>query len=714
MTPVLRSPIRESREVSERTRKVDHMVTALRPPLPDTGALAPAADAHSYYSISQAAALLGVSRMSIWRWVRAGRLPVARFGHRTARIRREDLDRLVVESRLRVVTDRMTEDAIDPARAPRSTWQLMGPAEHLVQFYEADAVLVETVREYIGAGLRADEVTIAILTETHRADVEDGLRADGFDLESAHAAGQYITLNAAETLALIMADGEPDPTRFEEVVAAIVGQAAESGRPVRAFGEMVALLAAEGNHAAAVRLEALWNRLRRERTFSLLCAYPVNVLGGTAFEAVFGDVCAEHTLVIPAESYTGLETNDDHLREIARLQQRAASLEAEVDERERVEMAALRLAAIVESSDDAIIGKTLEGIIVDWNRGAERLYGYTAAEVIGRPISLLIPLDRPDELPSIMAQLKRGERIDHYETERITKEGRRISVSVTISPIRNSAGRLIGASAIARDISERRQIEREREELLVREQEARAVSEAAVRVRDEFLSIASHELRSPLATVKGHAQMALRRLDRDGNLELERAEAALRAIVCQSDKLDRLIGQLLDVSRLELGKLQLEPQTIDVAAVVGEVVSSARARGVGHVIALTAPSSLEAEGDPLRIEQVLTNLLDNAIKYSPEGGTIEVVVSRPTGDRMEIAVRDHGIGIPPEKRALIFERFYQAHGNGHKSGLGLGLYVSRQIVELHGGEITAEFPSDGGSRFIVRLPLKGETARLVP
>jgi PAS domain S-box-containing protein/excisionase family DNA binding protein len=689
------------------------MVAALRPLLPDTRALAPAADAHSYYSISQAAALLGVSRMSIWRWVRAGRLPVARFGHRTARIRREDLDRLVVESRLRIVTDRMTEDAIDPERAPRSTWQEMGPSEHLVQFYEADAVLVETVSEYIGAGLRAGEVTIAIITETHRADVEDRLRADGLDLASAHATGQYIPLNAAETLALIMSDGEPNPAHFEQVIATMVAQAAESGRPVRAFGEMVALLASAGNHAAAVRLEALWNGLRREHTFSLLCAYPVNVLSGTAFEAVFGDVCAEHTLVIPAESYTGLETKDDHLREIARLQQRAASLEAEVDERERVEMASLRLAAIVESSDDAIIGKTLEGSIVDWNRGAERLYGYTAAEVIGRPISMLIPRDRPDELPSIMEQLKRGERIDHFETERVTKEGRRISVSVTISPIRNTAGRLIGASAIARDISERRQLERERAELLAREQEARARSEAAVRARDEFLSIASHELRSPLATVKGHAQMALRRLDR-GKLEPERAVGALRAIVSQSDKLDRLIGQLLDVSRLEIGKLQLERRTIDVAGVVAEVVSSARARADGHVIALTAPSSLEADVDPLRIEQVLTNLLDNATKYSPEGGPIEVVVSGPTGDRMEIAVRDHGLGIPLEKRALIFERFYQAHGNGHKSGLGLGLYVSRQIVELHGGEITAEFPPDGGSRFVVRLPLKEETARLAP
>ena len=123
---------------------------------------------------------------------------------------------------------------------------------------------------------------------------------------------------------------------------------------------------------------------------------------------------------------------------------------------------------------------------------------------------------------------------------------------------------------------------------------------------------------------------------------------------------------------------------------------------------------MEAEVDPLRLEQVLTNLLDNAIKYSPDGGTIEVAVSRSMDDALEIAIRDHGPGVPPEKRSLIFERFYQAHGNGHKSGLGLGLYVSRQIVELHGGEITAEFPSDGGSRFVVVLPLTGETARPAP
>jgi PAS domain S-box-containing protein len=348
---------------------------------------------------------------------------------------------------------------------------------------------------------------------------------------------------------------------------------------------------------------------------------------------------------------------------------------------------------------------------VDWNRGAERLYGYTAAEVIGRPISLLIPEDRSDELPAIIQRLRQGERIDHFETERLTKDGRRISVSVTISPIRDAGGRLVGASAIARDISERKRAEREREELLAREERARAEAEAALRLRDEFLSIAAHELRTPLTAVSGYAQLALRQLAPEGQLEPERIVPVLETIKGQADKLARLISRLLDISRLEGGKLALERQPTDVVTLVEQVLSGARARDPGHAITLSTPPSLEAEVDPLRLEQVLTNLLDNAIKYSPQGGPIEVVLTRATPGEVVLSVRDHGLGIPPEKRGQIFERFYQAHGNGNKSGMGLGLYVSRQIVELHGGEITAEFPPDGGSRFLVRLPLTREMAR---
>jgi signal transduction histidine kinase len=268
----------------------------------------------------------------------------------------------------------------------------------------------------------------------------------------------------------------------------------------------------------------------------------------------------------------------------------------------------------------------------------------------------------------------------------------------------------VGASAIARDVSERRRYEQEREVLLAREQSARSEAEAALQVRDEFLSIASHELRTPLATLSGYAQLALRRIDKDEQFGRERIVSALRAITAQSDKLNRLLSQLLDVSRLELGKLALEREQTDLVALLNQVVSAARARDGEHAIALLTPPSLEAKVDPLRVEQVMINLLDNAIKYSPDGGPIDVVMSQPADGEVQIAVRDHGLGIPPENRARIFERFYQAHGDGHKSGMGLGLHVSRQIVELHGGDITAEFPSDGGSRFIVRLPLHQPTS----
>jgi PAS domain S-box-containing protein/excisionase family DNA binding protein len=686
------------------------MVSALDRPRSEIGASKPAADVQSYYSISQVAALLGVSRVTVSRWIGAGRLPVVRLGHRTVRVRREDLDRLLAEqgpagSRLWAVNGRSREDDPDDDRAPRADWREIGVAAHFVQFYEADAFLVDVVADYIGSGLRAGEAGIVIATEAHREGLEERWRDDGLDLVAARADGRFVSLDAADTLSRIMVAGEPEPGLFREVVGNVVAGAAQGGRRVRAFGEMVALLVAGENLAGAIHLERLWNDLQKAHEFSLMCAYPMEALGGEAFDAVLGEVRTEHSRVIPAESYAALSTPDERLRAIASLQQKAVALQAEIDARPRREAAALRLAAIVESSDDAIIGKTLDGIIVDWNPGAERIYGYSADEVVGRSISRLIPDNRPDELPAIMERLRRGEHIDHFETERVGKDGRRLNVSVTISPIRDASDRIIGASTVARDITARKQAEREREELLAREQAAREEAETALRLRDEFLSVASHELRTPLTTLSAHAQLALRRLDRDGTLEPERTVQALRTIRGQAEKLSVLLRQLLDVSRLEAGKLALERQPTDLAALVEQVVSDARARSDGHAITLAAPASLEAVVDPLRLEQVLTNLLDNAIKYSPDGGSIEVSVARAAKDALEIAVRDHGLGIPPENREQIFERFFQAHGNGHRSGLGLGLYVSRQITELHGGEIRAEFPPDGGTRFVVRLPL---------
>jgi excisionase family DNA binding protein len=241
------------------------------------------------------------------------------------------------------------------------------------------------------------------------------------------------------------------------------------------------------------------------------------------------------------------------------------------------------------------------------------------------------------------------------------------------------------------------------EHALRAERAARAEIQAALQIRDEFISIASHELRTPVSVLMAQAQLTLRRLQRQGHLEPERVAAALQMVGTQADKLARLISQLLDVSRLEAGKLALEPHDTDLVSLVEQIVSGTRPLSDTHTLSLIAPAELECQLDALRIEQVLSNLLDNAMKYSPAGGGVEVSLGQCADGSIELAVRDHGLGIPEEKRAHIFERFYQAHDTGQR-GMGLGLYVSRHIVEMHGGQLHAEFPSDGGTCMRITLP----------
>jgi signal transduction histidine kinase len=243
-----------------------------------------------------------------------------------------------------------------------------------------------------------------------------------------------------------------------------------------------------------------------------------------------------------------------------------------------------------------------------------------------------------------------------------------------------------------------------RTEAMRREQLARQTAEAAVRVRDEFLSIAAHELRTPIASLIGQAQLLQRRLGREGALSAARANPPIESIVRQSRKMARLISQLMDIARLEAGKLAVEAQMVELGELVEMAAADARDRTTTHRIVVRRQADVQASVDPLRIDQVLSNLLDNAIKYSPSGGAIEVSVVQPERSLVEIAVRDHGIGIPPDRLGRIFERFYQAHGDTYASGMGLGLYVSREIVGLHGGDLRVELPAGGGTRFVVTLP----------
>ncbi len=226
----------------------------------------------------------------------------------------------------------------------------------------------------------------------------------------------------------------------------------------------------------------------------------------------------------------------------------------------------------------------------------------------------------------------------------------------------------------------------------------------AIKARDEFLSVAAHELRTPITTLRASAQLTTRQLAKGERADGERLRQRLQIIDQQSARLTRLVAHLLDLSRIEAGKLALEREGVDVARLVRELVETVRTRGTRHRLVVQAPPSARAWVDPVRLEQVVINLIDNAVKYSPEDTSVEVDVSTPTRDTLRIAVRDHGTGIPPENRGHIFDRFYQAHANSHASGMGLGLYISRQIVELHGGRIAAEFPPDGGTRFSITLP----------
>ena len=235
---------------------------------------------------------------------------------------------------------------------------------------------------------------------------------------------------------------------------------------------------------------------------------------------------------------------------------------------------------------------------------------------------------------------------------------------------------------------------------------ARLYQEAqeAVAARQEFLSVAAHELRTPITGIVAATDLALRQIDRPAGPDLERLRQVLRVLERQTGKFADLVAQLLDISRIESGRLVLARERTDLAQLVEDVAARTRLEVDQRTIAVRTPASVPAFVDPVRVEQVLTNLLSNAVKYSPGGGPIDVEVWTPDPDAVSIAVRDRGIGIPVEHRARLFDRFYRIRPADRVAGMGLGLFISRQIAEAHGGRIEAELPPDGGTRFVVSLP----------
>ncbi|HTV40182.1 MAG TPA: PAS domain S-box protein [Candidatus Sulfotelmatobacter sp.] len=356
------------------------------------------------------------------------------------------------------------------------------------------------------------------------------------------------------------------------------------------------------------------------------------------------------------------------------------------------------LAAIVESSDDAIIGMDLDGKIISCNNGASELYGYSREELVGKPIAILCPPNCPDEEKKINFRLRQGGKIEHYETIRRHKNGTLIPVSLTISPIRDGGGKIIGASAITRDITERKNYAQKLEESLAREM-------AANRAKDNFLAALSHELRTPLNPVLLLASAGVR----DANFPLQ-ARLDFDTIRKNIELEARLIDDMLDLTRITRAKLTLDMKPVDVHIALHDAVGTVRAdidqKKIAMNLDLTADRPI-VRGDAVRLRQIFWNVLKNAVKFTPEGGKISIQTRATPGERMVVIIADTGIGMDQAELERVFGAF--AQGTHHFGGLGLGLAISRALVELHAGSIRAESGGKGrGATFSIELPLAKE------
>ena len=375
-------------------------------------------------------------------------------------------------------------------------------------------------------------------------------------------------------------------------------------------------------------------------------------------------------------------TNEELLTTNEELAESESRLQELVDELRHADERSAKLVAIVESSDDAIIGKDLNGVITSWNRGAEQIFGYTEAEVVGQSILKLIPEDLQHEEPVILGRLRKGEKIDHYETIRRTSDGRLIHVSLTISPIRDKAGKVTGVSKIARDITEQKQDEQR---------------------KNDFIGMASHELKTPLTSLTALVQMLELKLRENSDPFVPQA---LNKANLQTKKMIGLINGFLNISRLESGKLEIVKTTFDLTALISEQLDEIRLTVSSHAFSFTQEAPLQVSADREKIGSVVSNLLSNAVKYSPKGKQV-AIACKIEGKELVVSVQDEGMGIRPQDLPRIFDRYYRAGSEHtrHISGFGVGLYLSAEIIQRHEGRIWAESEKGVGSTFYFTLPV---------
>ena len=733
-----------------------------------------------------------------------------------------------------------------------------GATGHTVQFYDDDAFLVRAVADHLTATFKTGGTGIVVARSAIIDGVMDNLRGEGLDPDHAVKAGTLVTLDASATLDLFMRGGTPDARLFDDSVGNVVRGAIARGGDVRVFGEMVAVLWAQGNHEGAVRLEQFWNDLAERHPFFLLCGYAMSSFPSSTYTQLFSQVCNLHTAVVPTEGYTLESGAEERHRTVARLQQRAVSLENEAGQRRRAESAlreserrlrvamgagrmgtweldarsggmhwspslvaihglerdafggtlesfercvhpedraqvsaaitdalrsgkdcyllyrvtlpdrsvrwieghaaidtdeggsrltgvssdvtarklaedaAARLAAIVESSNDAIASKTLGGTITSWNRAAERILGYTAEEIVGKSVMMLIPPDRHHEEGMILGKVSSGERVESFETQRLAKGGRLLDVAVTVSPIRDASGTIIGASKILRDVTARKQIEREKaalndrlHDVLQDLQASNERLEAAVAERTHQLEQSHTRMRltermASLGTLSagiGHdmGNLLLPIHVRIQSLEERGAPAEdVAAIKCCVEYLQRLAKGL----RL----LALDP---DLAGDDEPIELHAWWSEVGAMMLTSVPRGVILEsrlalGLPRvrmprhQLTQMVFNLVQNAGHATREraDGRIIVEAAPGPGQQVVLRVRDNGVGMTPDVKARCLEPFFTTRTRSLSTGLGLSLVVT--AVERAGGKLEIDSAPNAGTTFSASLPSAPPAAAAVP
>ena len=706
---------------------------------------------------------------------------------------------------------------------------------HFVQFYEDDEFIVDEVADFLDEALRAGDTAILIATPAHRAQLAKRLRGLG----SATAAGtsdwypgELVTLDAREALAKLMVDGAPDEALFLATIGAVVARAARGGSgAVRAFGEMVALLCADGNAEAAIQLEGMWNALGRRHRFSLMCAYPMNLFSSAEHAETFRHVCATHSTVRPSERLDVSRDPQGLAVSIAALQQKALALQTEIARRTAAEQTLRRrekeLADFLENAAEGLHRVDRDGTIL-WANSAElELLGYEEAEYIGHNIAEFYVDQRL--IAEILTRLSAGETLKNQPAVLRCKNGMRKHVLVTSNAYFED-GELMYTRCFTRDMSDRwarENAERERNNLLMRAPVAAAlltgpnhvfrlanplycrmvgrsdlvgkayleafpdmadtpmrgmldhvwktgepllanesrvvpnktgpgaseecffmcnlepmrtpddvvygvmavavdVSElvhgrrvleeaglersrllgelqAASQAKDEFLAMLGHELRNPLSPIVTALQLMKMR----GDIKSSKEQAIIQR---QVDHLIRLVDDLLDVSRITQGKVELRCESVEIAQVLAKAVEMASSlfEQRRHQLTIAVPASgLLWRGDSTRLAQVVANLLTNAARYTEPEGHVVLSAARES-EQIVINVKDTGKGLSQDMLTSVFKLFFQGHQGIDRAegGLGIGLALVKNLVELHGGSVQAK--SDGlgcGSEFIVRLPV---------